>query len=200
MPQRPDRSEVTFMNANSWAARFLEFGQESGTSITNMKLQKLVSLAESASEYVRSSAAFDEAVQAWDHGPAVYSVYARYKRFQNSGIDVVDRAGTRELADEDELIAREVWGVAGRLTAGGLRKLTHDIGPWPKYYRDGVRDIVLPSGELGAAWPAYVGYAQRLIEYRDPVETQLLGGFRSEAQRQEANLLFRVDRPTRRSG
>jgi uncharacterized phage-associated protein len=190
--------------ANSWAARFLEFGQEAELPITNMKLQKLVTLAESASEYVRQAPAFVEDVQAWDHGPAVYPVYTRYKSFKNTAITEIERAGTMKLADEDELIANEVWGVAGRLTAGGLRKLTHEVGPWPVHYRLGVMSIRLPGDELGAAWPTYVALAQRLAQYREPAQTPVFGrgadGFRSESERARASELFRVGRPPARAG
>lgn len=191
-------------NANSWAARFLEFGRDARQPITNMKLQKLVTLAESASEYVRREPAFVEHVQAWDHGPAVYPVYTRYKGFRNTAITAIERADTQELGDEDELIANEVWGIAGRLSAADLRRLTHEVGPWPVHYQPGVKSIRLPGDELGAAWPKYVALAQRLSQYREPAQTAIFGrgadGFRSEDDRARASQMFRVGRPPIRAG
>lgn len=191
-------------SANSWAARFLELGREANRPITNMKLQKLVTLAESASEYVRSTPAFDEDVQAWENGPAVYPVYARYKSYKSAAITEIERAGTRKLNDEDELIANEVWGIAGLLSAGGLRKLTHKVGPWPIHYQPGIMGIRLPGEELGAAWPKYVALAQRLTQYREPMQTAIVGrgadGFRTEQDRVHASKSFRLSRPAARAG
>ena len=187
--------------ANSWAARFLELGQEADRPITNMKLQKLVTLAESASMFVRGTDAFVEPVQAWEHGPVVYPVYTRYKPFQRSKITTIDRAGTTTLSDEDEYIAEEVWGIVGRLNAGELRNITHEVGPWPAHYRPEERGTRLPSSELGDAWPLYVARASRLTQGRSPVETPpvAVGGL-SAAQRAEAVKMFRSGRPSTRAG
>jgi uncharacterized phage-associated protein len=187
--------------ANSWAARFLELGAADDQPITNMKLQKLVTLAESASMFTRGVAAFVEPVQAWEHGPVVQPVYARYKPYQSAKITAIDRAGTTVLADEDELIAEEVWGVVGHLSAGALRTLTHDVGPWPIRWRADTWGTVLPAEELGAAWPEYIARASRLTQRRDPVETPLIAPARlSDEQLAQAATMFRSGRPPARAG
>lgn len=187
--------------ANSWAARFLEFGAAVNQPITNMKLQKLVTLAESASMFIRGVEAFSDPVQAWEWGPVVPPVYSRYKTYKQARITAIVREGTTTLSDDDDLIAEEVWGVVGRLNAGMLSNLTHEVGPWPVHYRPEVRGTVLSSAELGEAWPLYIARATRLIERRNPVDTPAIAiGGLSDTQRTKAAELFRSGRPSSRAG
>lgn len=174
----------------SLAARFLEFGEANQQPISNLKLQKLVALAQSLHVYATGEAAFSEAVQAWDNGPAVKPLYGRYKHFGSAPIQGIDRSGTGELDDRHERVVAEVWSVVGHLSAGALWKMTHDVGPWPRHYVPEIRDIELPVSELGAAWPTYLAKAYELTQYRTPANSAVIGhgqrGFRTDNDYREA--------------
>lgn len=110
-----------------------------GDSITHLKLQKLVYYCQAwYLAYHDGDPLFDEPIEAWAHGPAVMSLW---QRFKNRGWQAIDAtklvsdpfaeldASTRELIDE-------VWEAYGHLSGSQLRSLTHSEGPWVDAYGD----------------------------------------------------------------
>ncbi|GAA3736329.1 hypothetical protein GCM10022239_10270 [Leifsonia bigeumensis] len=146
------------------AARFLAIAAEEGGGITNLKLQKLVTLAQSLNLFRHGSRLFVEDVQAWKNGPAIKPLYGMYKRFKQSPISAIDDSWkSREDIDKSSVaVIDEVWRVAGDLSASELWKLTHESGPWKDRYLPDVSDIVIPIEDLSNAWPAYKHRAQTM--------------------------------------
>ncbi|WP_395640961.1 Panacea domain-containing protein [Pseudolysinimonas sp.] len=179
------------------AARFLQRGAASGTDITNMKLQKLVALTESLTEHIWQRPALPESVRAWRHGPAVKELYIACKRFGETPITGLDAPEESSFPHQLDLAVGEVWDIAGHIPAGGLWKLTHEIGPYQHYYEKG-EGTEIPKADLGRAWPDYVTYAQQLTAYRSPVNTPVVGigqaGFRDQGARDAAVSTFRPSR------
>jgi|UPI0008D9B514 uncharacterized phage-associated protein len=148
-------------SATAIAVRFVELAQRSGNPVSNLKLQKLVTLVQSLSMYSTGAAAFREDVQAWDNGPAIKPLYGAYKVFGKHSIDrvVPTRHSSDPVSSDVHMMIDEVWDVAGGLTASQLWKLSHDEGPWERYYVRNTRDIVIPNDQLGAAWTDYLACA-----------------------------------------
>lgn len=99
--------------------------------ITNKKLQKLVYYSQAWSLVFSDKPLFNDKIEAWVHGPAVRSLYNKYKKFGFEPIkkevgdgDIKKIDGTtREFLDE-------VWKVYGKHDALYLEFLTHNEKPW----------------------------------------------------------------------
>lgn len=104
--------------------------RDAGDVITNLKLLKLVYYAQAWSMVFRGQPLFDEKVQAWVNGPATYSVWKEYERYEKNSIP------EKPVLPEDAFQADEldvlniVWDVYGELSASKLWKLSHSEDPW----------------------------------------------------------------------
>jgi uncharacterized phage-associated protein len=117
------------------AAWFLnEIDRKAGDSLTNLKLQKLVYYAQAWSVALLNRPLFDEAVEAWAHGPVVESVYQEYKEF---GFGVLPRSRRRpRFAPQELTILEDVLAVYGEHSAKFLENLTHEEEPWRAAWGD----------------------------------------------------------------
>lgn len=105
---------------------------DEGDSITNLKLQKIVYYCQAWNLAIHDEPLFDEPIEAWVHGPAVLSLYRRFKDGGDLAIDTSD-VGTdplEELSDRDRSLIDEVWNTYGPLSGSQLRNLTHQEAPW----------------------------------------------------------------------
>jgi uncharacterized phage-associated protein len=105
---------------------------DEGDSITNLKLQKIVYYCQAWSLALLNDRLFDEEIEAWVHGPAVMSLYQRFKDYGNKAIDTADTI-TDPMVDLDEaerLLIDDVWESYGPLSGAQLRNLTHSETPW----------------------------------------------------------------------
>lgn len=155
--QAQSRSLEGMMRSNDVAAWLLRHEQARGErpSITNMKLQKLVYLAESGFGSLYGEDLVVDPFQAWDHGPAVKPLYGLYKSFGREPITSV--AGCPQSAPDDvSEVLETVWDHFGHLSAADLRRLTHDVGPYDRHYRKGVQDILLPKPEIHGSWDLFL--------------------------------------------
>ena len=116
--------------AVSVAEYFLEKAEKSARKITNKKIQKLVYYAQVWSLVLNDEQFFDEGIEAWVHGPAVPSVYKKYKKFgfgaiphSPSDLSGIFSRNQREVLDE-------VWDVYGKYDAEYLEMLSHSEEPW----------------------------------------------------------------------
>ena len=120
--------------------------------ITNLKLNKLVYLAQRDSLLRDGVALFDDAIEAWQYGPVVPSVYREFKRFGRAPIT----SPTRPVPADPraELIVDATAAKYAKLTAFDLVNLTHAKGgAWDKAYspdRDNVITLDAIEFSLGA--------------------------------------------------
>ena len=61
---------------------FINLANETGSYISNLKLQKLVYYAQAWYLALYNDSLFPEDFQAWIHGPVIPVLYAKYKVFQ----------------------------------------------------------------------------------------------------------------------
>jgi uncharacterized phage-associated protein len=141
---------------------FLDLAQGSGTTISPMKIQKLVYYAHGWNLAISGVPLINEAVEAWEFGPVIPSIYHAFKKFGSGPIT--------EKASKTEIVAREsltllfvypavddqetqdflsvVWEGYRDLTAIQLSNLTHKQGsPWYKVYSEnrGRRGVDIPD-------------------------------------------------------
>lgn len=107
-------------------------------SLTPLKLQKLLYLAQGWSYVWDGRAAFDDEFEAWQYGPVNEKVYETFKKYGRS--EIPKREAIDTLTDfnvEETLIA--IWDEYGRRTAYDLVDLTHQQEPWCVAYANGTK-------------------------------------------------------------
>ena len=86
---------ATALEVASW---FVRHAHDEGDSITQLKLQKLCYYAQGYHLAVHGEPLFDDAIEAWEKGPVIYSLRQEYGRYK--GAPIPPREGGEEsLAD-----------------------------------------------------------------------------------------------------
>jgi uncharacterized phage-associated protein len=104
---------------------------ESGDSISNLKLQKLLYYAQGFHLAAYDEPLFPERIEAWAHGPVVPDVYHRLKQFGADPVQLPQDVDLDEIfGDREKELLDEVYSVYGQFSAAALRNMTHDEPPW----------------------------------------------------------------------
>jgi len=101
--------------------------------LSPLRLQKLLYYAQAWSLATRGRPLFNDAIEAWTHGPVIRSVYARFADLHDGPIQS-SRSGN-ELTEEDKEFVRSVWDAYKGFSATALRNMTHQEDPWRLAYR-----------------------------------------------------------------
>ena len=130
---------------------FIEIANNSDDdNITNLKLQKLLYYAQGYSLARNNRSLFDDAIEAWTHGPVVPEAYHTYKCCNASPIQSAVRPFDVSLFEEDELelmldVAREY----GKYTGSTLRNMTHVKGGiWERVYNAASGNKIISQSDL----------------------------------------------------
>ncbi len=100
----------------------------SGSSITHLKLQKLVYYAQAWSLALFNRPLFEEDIEAWAFGPVVPSLFQRFKGRKWETLEAPDTCPSFDTKTEDLL--KEILRVYGKYDAKYLERLTHREDPW----------------------------------------------------------------------
>lgn len=116
---------------------FLSYGKKQ-YSLTPLKLQKLLYLAQGWSYVWDNRAAFHDEFEAWQYGPVNEMVYETFKKYGRS--EIPEKEGINFLGDFDVKETLEaIWNEFGKKTAYDLVNLTHDQKPWRDAYSKGTK-------------------------------------------------------------
>lgn len=97
--------------------------------ISNLKLQKMLYFAQAYFLAKLNRALFSDAIEAWELGPVVRSVYEQYKKHKSNAI--IEKEDTSSLSDKDkEIIKSPVWSTFGEYSARRLVDIAHAHPPW----------------------------------------------------------------------
>lgn len=114
---------------------------DAGDNISHLKLQKLVYYAQGFHLAMFGVPFFNENVLAWEHGPVVKSVYAKYRKSGSNGIPPEpDFDETIFNAKQIELL-QEVCTVYGQFSAWKLRNMTHAEKPYTEA-KNGYKELI----------------------------------------------------------
>jgi uncharacterized phage-associated protein len=112
---------------------FIGLANETGSLITNLKLQKLVYYAQAWNLALNDGRAlFDDDFEAWVHGPVIFDLYNDYRALKWNPISKGVKLSEIEtkLAPETKSLLEEVAKVYFELDAYKLERLTHMETPW----------------------------------------------------------------------
>lgn len=101
---------------------------EEREGVTNLKLQKILYLAQAYFLAKVGRPLFVDSIEAWEFGPVVPSVYHKLKKYKGEAmIATEDKA---EISDEDKELLKKVWDAFGGYSASRLVDITHAHTPW----------------------------------------------------------------------
>lgn len=104
--------------------------RDSGSTITPLKLQKILYYAQGYYLAMNDKPLFSEDFQAWAHGPANPEIYEKYKDF---GFDSIDAPDIKDVPNFQENIVDflyNIWATFGIFDGKYLEELTHQEEPW----------------------------------------------------------------------
>ena len=117
--------------AQNIAHYVLHLFQQSGESITNLKLQKLLYYIQGWHLGLYHESIFDEDFEAWIHGPVVPSVFQEFKA--NKWWPILEEANCTSLGNKAiEKHIDDVLEVFGACNAYELELMSHREMPWIK--------------------------------------------------------------------
>lgn len=142
---------MTPITASAIADYFIYIANETGSYISNLKLQKLVYYAQAWHLAVYNAPLFEEDFEAWVHGPVIPALYYEYKQFGWKPIlKEVERPSfsqeLQELLDEvtDEYFACDAFE---------LEQMTHQEDPWiearKSLPKDEASNAIIPKQLMG---------------------------------------------------
>ncbi len=108
----------------------ISFAHESGSFISNLKLQKLLYYTQAWHLALKDEPLFDAKFEAWIHGPVNPETYQRFKDFGYKNIDTEVSAPNIDAITNKFL--QEVLEEYFLLDAYTLERLTHQETPWLK--------------------------------------------------------------------
>lgn len=136
---------MSSITAHHVADYLLAFAREHGDCLTNLKLQKLLYYSQAWYLALYGKPIFDDAFEAWVHGPVVRSVYRRFNRYRFNPITgSVDKP---DLPRRVRSLIEEVFSKYGCFTGWDLERLTHEEVPWLAA-RDGLPPEAISSAEI----------------------------------------------------
>lgn len=134
------------MKAKTAANYLVYIMGEAFDDLTNMKINKLLYYAQGYHLREFGKPLFDDAIEAWEHGPVVPEVYTAYRQYGEKPITLYDDSDVANVPPEAEDILFAVARKYGKYTASALRNMTHVIGsPWNNVYKSGRQHIVIPE-------------------------------------------------------
>lgn len=154
-------------NSLDVAAYIIEIAKHENAPISQLPLQKLVVLCQSAYVHRTGGDIFSDPVLAYKFGPVTRAIRWQYMDYGKRPIDS-PRTELKKLTEDyiDSIV--DVWSVFAPL-GSSLVRVTHDVGPWLRYRtEDDKHAPVIPNDELGEAWPDYVSAAKTMnSQYHD---------------------------------
>lgn len=115
---------------------FINKAKENGTSITAMKLQKLIFYAHGWCLALYSTPLVEDQVEAWTYGPVFPHIYHLAKSYGSQPItsllnDFFSEPSLVPAGDPRIPLLEKIWDVYGKYTALDLSEMTHEPGgPW----------------------------------------------------------------------
>lgn len=143
-------------------------------SITNMKVNNLVYIAQAWSLVKFNKKLFNEDIEAWEQGSVIPSVYKAFKPYgsQNIALTAGDYDESIFTSEQIDLLA-DIALTYGKYTASVLRNISHKPdSPWAQVYEKKKNNIITPElmkkyFSLLLDLPKYKPNINNAIGYRD---------------------------------
>lgn len=124
--------------------------EKSGWCLTNLKLHKMLYIAQMFSIGRRGVGLFDARIEAWEYGPVVPEVYHELKYAGNSAIPPFLFPLRRGNLEHEEIsFISEIYNMVKDFRGWELVAITHrDGGAWSNNYEPGKHGILISSEDM----------------------------------------------------
>ncbi len=148
------------INALTVAEYFIDKANKEKEVITNKKLQKLLYYSQVWSLVLNKEKLFSERIEAWVHGPAIPSVYRKFKIFEFNPIKLDTANISFGFSKKQVDLLENIWSVYGKYNAEYLEALTHSELPWQEARKE--KSASEPSNNIISLATAKKFYAGKL--------------------------------------
>lgn len=152
------------MQATPVANWFIQQANMENIPVTQLQLQKLLYLAESAYGSTTGSRLFDKDFQAWKYGPVNVDLYRSVKKYGNQPISqTIAGSYSESLPEEITDFLETIWEYFKVYSGTELVSLTHEVGPWEEFYTSkstrGTQFI--PAQQVHSSWNDFLSQASQ---------------------------------------
>ena len=113
------------------ADQLIRLSQQDEIPVTPMQVQKLTYFCHAWSLGLGYGPLFHDAVEAWQYGPVVRSVYHALKRYGNRPVTTVLTPMAANFTEKEAKIIQAVWRRYNEISGARLSRMTHAPGsPW----------------------------------------------------------------------
>lgn len=107
---------------------FIYLANQTGSYISNLKLQKLVYYAQAWHLAIHSTPLFEEDFEAWVHGPVIPALHQKYKDF--GWKPIIEDVEKPSFSEDIQEFLSEVSEVYFGCDAYELERMIHQESPW----------------------------------------------------------------------
>lgn len=130
------QTQYTAIEVADWFLR--KVNRPAGDSINQMKLQVLLYFSEAWSLAVFDRQLFDEEIQAWEHGPVVYSVWNSLSTKGWNDLEADALNAPVDFDAETDALLNDVFQAYAEFPTPELEKMANKDAPW-KQARHGLQ-------------------------------------------------------------
>lgn len=115
---------------------------EIGTTISNLKLQKILYFVQAEFLVDTGKPCFFEKIEAWVYGPVVPIVYNEYKAYGNANIPWSNNNKNETVLIDDIKRINAIVDEAKKYSAFQLVEITHHQTPWISAFKPGKNNVI----------------------------------------------------------
>lgn len=116
--------------------------REAGDTLTQLKLQKLIYFAQGISLALLKKPLFDEAIEAWEHGPVVRSLRKAFGNLKDGPIPLPGEMDFDIYTNRQKALIYKIYTTYGEHSASFLRNLSHTHSIWQQALRNPKNQII----------------------------------------------------------
>ncbi len=123
-------------DARTIANEFIRLASESGQTLTNMQIQKLVYIAHGYGLAILDRPLIKQHVEAWRYGPVIPALYNALREYGAGFVPQPIEVFPKEtLTETDKALIANVFNAYRRFTGPQLSTMTHQAdSPWKQVY------------------------------------------------------------------
>lgn len=134
-----NKNRITIFDVANYFLKIVD--RDSGSTITPLKLQKILYYAQGYYLAKYDKPLFNEDFEAWAHGPANPDIYDKYKKYSYEAIPF-PKENVPDFSESLISFLTNIWNTFGIYDGKYLEELTHNEEPWKnarKGYEPGER-------------------------------------------------------------
>ena len=139
------------------ADRIIRLSIEQEIPTTPMQVQKLTYFCHAWMLGLGNGALFQDAVESWQYGPVIRSLYHALKRYGRDRVTQPILETPADFSEREDQIIRVIWRQYGQMTGVQLSRMTHAAGsPWDQTYQREKRSQIIHNHVIKEYYAALI--------------------------------------------